>query len=183
MTKMKVVVVMGEPGTGKSTFMRHYMSRKEWRAEFTAVKMVPYHTDGAGLYILGKYEDGEVFAGTDRMSMAVQPEAVAFLKKVASEGAKAVLFEGDRLSNQSFIEHCIDNYDTTVIYFDVNVAERQRRYAERGSDQSEQFLRGRETKYGNLRTNLFIMMNLVEFKHETPEDTLRIIQAVDLILR
>ena len=36
------------------------------------------------IYILGKYEEGEVFAGTDRMSMAVQPEAIKFLATLSA---------------------------------------------------------------------------------------------------
>lgn len=177
---MKVIVLMGEPGTGKTTVMRKFMERTgNWEAEFDAFKLVPFHLNAEDRFvILGKYEEGEVFAGTDRMSMAVQPEAVKFLDFTAKNGTNAVIFEGDRLTNQSFLEHCIATYDTTVLYLDVDAEERERRYKERGSNQSEQFIKGRVTKYANLRTNFDIMMATEEFVHMTPADTDAIVEHI-----
>jgi SpoVK/Ycf46/Vps4 family AAA+-type ATPase len=177
---MRVVIVMGEPGTGKTTLVRKVMdlmSLTNWKEMFTQVKLVPFHVFG-NYVVLGKYEAGEVFAGTDRMSMAVQPEAVKFLKECKSRGVRGVLFEGDRLTNLSFIEHCLENYDTQIFYLEVSPETRAKRYAERGSNQDEKFLRGRETKYANILTNFNVMMNVVKAKHETPEDTL---ELADLI--
>lgn len=169
---MRVIVVMGEPGTGKTTLVRSIMKMTgPWTPRFSDVKLVPYHeSEGGHLVILGKYEDGETFAGTDRMSMAVQPEAVKFLQACSAGGVSAVLFEGDRLANISFLEHCLDNYDTTIVYLEVSKATREKRFAERGSNQSEQFLRSRDTKCANIMTNFQIMMALEKMVHETGED-------------
>jgi hypothetical protein len=175
---MRVVIIMGEPGTGKTTLVRAVMNLMgEWKQMFTQVKLVPFHAFG-NYVILGKYEDGEVFAGTDRMSMAVQPEAVKFLKECNDRGVKGVLFEGDRLTNLSFIEHCLENYDTSILYLEVDPKTREARYAERGSNQSEQFIRGRETKYANIMTNFQVMMALEKVTHETPADTARIAHII-----
>lgn len=174
---LNVIIVMGGPGTGKSTLVREFMkTTAPYKAMFEDVKLVPFHVNSElGVLILGKYEDGEVFAGTDRMSMAVQPEAVKFLKdfeeRANNDGQDwTVLFEGDRLTNQSFIEFCIDNFNTTVFYLEVTKEERERRFVLRGSNQSEQFIRGRETKYSRLMSNFSVQQVLEKHQHETQED-------------
>jgi hypothetical protein len=73
---MKVVAIFGEPGCGKTTLMRRVLCDLGFAKDslLEDFKLVPYHKH-ENKYVLGKYEEGEVFAGTDRMSMAVQPEA------------------------------------------------------------------------------------------------------------
>lgn len=174
---MKIMAIMGSPGTGKSTLMRKFMEGQNWQLTVDSeYPLVAYHRCG-NVAILGKYEEGQLFAGTDRLSMAVQPQVVKWLEKVKSS-VDTVLFEGDRLSNQSFLEHIVDNYDARIIYLDVPESERQRRYAERGSNQSEQFLRGRETKYMNLTSNMVLQMSTTSYLHLTPEDTDAILQDI-----
>lgn len=179
---MNVTVVMGEPGTGKTTLMRQFMSESasDWQLQTDAdFPLVPHHySRDLNCVILGKYEDGETFAGTDRMSMAVQPQAVAFMNSLKGSEIKNVVFEGDRLTNQSFLEFLLNDFGASIIYLDVPEEERQRRYAERGSNQSEQFLRGRVTKYANLRTNFDIMMAMETHAHVTPADTAAIVSLI-----
>jgi pantothenate kinase len=176
---MRVIIVMGEPGTGKTTLVREVMKLTgPWQNYFTEFKLVPFHGNKNKCVILGKYEEGETFAGTDRMSMAVQPEAVKFLAECNEKGVQAILFEGDRLTNVSFLENCLDNYDTSIIYLDVSPESREARYVERGSNQSEQFIRGRVTKYANIMTNFQVMMAVEKFVHETPADTSRIAHII-----
>ena len=173
---MKVIAIFGEPGSGKSTLMKRIMDELQVSREVhNDVKLVPYHKNG-NLYILGKYEEGETFGGTDKMSMAVQPEAVKFLATRADDDV--VLFEGDRLCTASFLEECVEKYDTTIVYLNTNKETRQVRYAERGSNQDETWLRGRESKISNIRSNFILQMNITEFDHETLDDQQKIVEFV-----
>jgi hypothetical protein len=87
----KIIAVGGVPGSGKTTLFRKYMEDKSW-TECAPAKLVvaSYNTD-RDLYVLGKYDEGETFAGTDRLSMAVQPPLQEW---IASHNCN-ILFEGD----------------------------------------------------------------------------------------
>mgnify|MGYP003330226043 CR=1 FL=1 len=163
----KIIAVGGQPGTGKTTLFRKYMEGKNWIVGEPAKLVSASYNVERDLYILGKYEEGQTFSGTDRMSMAVQPEAIKFLKTLPSNAV--VLFEGDRLFTASFLEHCNENYDTTMIYLKTNKEVRQERYKERGSNQDETWLRGRESKISNILTNMTLMFITETFENNNLE--------------
>ena len=168
MKTRKLFAVGGQPGTGKTTLFRKFMEGKEW-IDVAPVKLVnaSYNIE-RDLYILGKYEEGQVFAGTDRLSMAVQPPLQDW---IASHNCN-ILFEGDRIFNQSFLEFAMGLPDTElqVVYLKVSKDILEQRYKDRGSDQSEQFLRGRETKYSNLLSNFELMPYITEFSNTNLEE-------------
>jgi hypothetical protein len=114
MKTRKLIAVGGQPGTGKTTLFRKFMEGKTW-IEVEPAKMVSaMYNEEMDLYILGKYQEGETFAGTDRLSMAVQPE----LQKWIQTHNCNILFEGDRVFNQSFLEFAmgLPNTDLQVVY-------------------------------------------------------------------
>jgi broad-specificity NMP kinase len=168
MKTRKLIAVGGQPGTGKTTLFRKFMEGKDWM-DVSPVKLVnaSYNTE-RDLYILGKYEEGQIFAGTDRLSMAVQPPLQEWL---ASHNCN-ILFEGDRIFNQSFLEFAmgLPNTDLQVVYLKAPKEILEQRYKDRGSDQSEQFLRGRETKYSNLLSNFELMPYITEFSNTNLEE-------------
>lgn len=172
---MKVIAIGGEPGAGKSTLMKEILNKFVWSKVYDSVKLVPYLQYG-NYYILGKYDEGETFSGTDRMSMAVQPEAIKFLASLKDDSI--VLFEGDRLFASSFLEHCVENYDTEIIYLNTDRDVRQERYKERGSNQNETWLQGRETKITNILSNMTLMFNTVKFKNNNKEDQKVIVEHI-----
>ena len=140
-----LIALIGMPGSGKSTIMKEWMQNWEWT----------YHRDGlvdhyvsGDLIVLGRYDEGEVFSGTDRLAMNVMPEAIEFLEK---QEDKIVVFEGDRLSSSKFFRAALDlGYDLKVLNITVLDNIREERYLERGSDQSKQFIESRRTKVKNL---------------------------------
>lgn len=172
---MKVIAIGGEPGAGKTTLMKKLIERFDVQPTYDSFKLVPYLCKD-NIYVLGKYEDGETFAGTDRMSMAVQPEAVKFLASLSSDSI--VLYEGDRLFNNSFLEHCNENYDLSIIYLKTDKSVRQERYKERGSNQNETWLQGRETKVSNILTNMTLMFVTENYLNNNIEEQKRIIEEI-----
>ncbi len=174
---MKVIAIGGEPGAGKSTLMNKILDQYSWKMEYNKVKLVPYLTNTDGVYVLGKYfEEGQTFSGTDRMSMAVQPEAIKFLATL--EKNAVVLFEGDRLFTASFLEHCVENYDTDILYLETDKTIREERYKERGSNQNETWLQGRETKIANILSNMSLMFNVTKFKNNTLQDQKTVVEYI-----
>ena len=164
----KIIAVGGQPGTGKTTLFRKYMEGKDWIVGEPAKLVSASYNADRDLYILGKYEEGETFAGTDRLSMAVQPPLQEW---IASNNCN-ILFEGDRVFNQSFLEFCmgLPNTELQVVYLKAPKDLLEQRYKDRGSDQSEQFLRGRETKYSNLLSNFELMPYITEFNNTNLEE-------------
>jgi broad-specificity NMP kinase len=164
----KLIAVGGQPGTGKTTLFRKFMEDKKWIECEPAKLISAMYNEEMDLYILGKYQEGETFAGTDRLSMAVQPEIQKWIQGINSN----VLFEGDRIFNQSFLEFAmgLDQTDLQVVYLKAPKEILEQRYKDRGSDQSEQFLRGRETKYSNLLSNFELMPYITEFTNTNLEE-------------
>lgn len=173
----KLIAVGGSPGTGKTTLFRKFMEAHTWE-KVEPKKMLPaLYCKELDLYVLGKYEDGETFAGTDRLSMAVQPIATEFVKETTSN----VLFEGDRIFNQSFLEMCMDlkDVDLQVVFLKVPKDMLEQRYKDRGSDQSETFLKGRETKYSNLLSNFDLMSYITEFANTNLEEQAKVLAFLE----
>ena len=172
---MKVIAIGGEPGSGKTTLMKMLISHYGVAPKYDAFKLVPY-LQKDNIYILGKYEENEVFSGTDRMSMAVQPEAIKFLATLSNDSV--VLYEGDRLFTASFLEDCLEKYDLSIVYLSTDKEVRKERYKERGSNQNETWLQGRETKISNIMTNMTLMFNTIKYKNNTFEEQNRIINEI-----
>lgn len=163
----KIIAVAGQPGTGKTTLFREFMKNYTWEKQ-EPLKMLPVmYCKDLDLYVLGKYEEGELFAGTDRLSMAVQPIAQEFVQNCKSN----ILFEGDRLTNFKFYDFLLTQ-DAKVEFIVLTVSDEtmKQRYKDRGSDQSDTFLKGRETKIGNILNNFEYMDVTTVYKNETHDD-------------
>jgi len=177
MKTRKIIAVGGSPGTGKTTLFRKFMEDKQWIATEPAKLVSASYNTERDLYILGKYEDGETFAGTDRLSMAVQPNLQEWIQTHNCN----ILFEGDRVFNQSFLEFAmaLPQTDLQIVYLKAPKEILEQRYIDRGSDQSEQFLRGRETKYSNLLSNFELMSYITEFSNTNLEEQSKVLAFLD----
>ncbi len=178
---MKIVYVIGEPGSGKTTLMKRVIAEsgvtKEIHIDLN-YSLVPYHTDiNKKLKVMGKYEDDEIFGGLDKTSMAIQPQAIEWLKKHKDSDVN-ITAEGDRLTTASFIEHIVEEYDATIYYLRTTPDVRQVRYKERGSNQNETWLNGRITKIQNILTNFVVMNNVRRFDNNTFEDQQKVFDCI-----
>lgn len=176
----KIVAVGGRPGTGKTTLFRKFMEQLEWEKVEPAKLVSAMYNKKHNLYILGKYDDGETFAGTDRLGMSCQPNVTEFIKNSNSN----FLFEGDRLTNGKFYNFLIDLPETEfkIVIIHAKESTLTQRYSDRGSNQSETFLKGRDTKISNILTNFEFMSYIQEFHNETLDDQSKILDYISKFL-
>ena len=77
-----IIALGGEPATGKTTLMwRIIDSVTDWQKIEPKKTLSAIRSESLDLTILGKYDRGLEFAGTDRLSMSVQPAATEFIKE------------------------------------------------------------------------------------------------------
>lgn len=176
----KIIALIGEPGTGKTTLFRKFMEPFSWEKQEPVKLVNTMYCKELDLHIIGKYEEGEVFAGTDKLSMAVMPEAIKFVKNTTSN----VIFEGDRLTSSKFFDFliCVPDADVKFIVLTAPSNILSERYEARGSNQSETFLKGRTTKINNIRSNFDYMDYIEVFENKNLEDQSKVIESIKIFL-
>jgi tRNA uridine 5-carbamoylmethylation protein Kti12 len=170
---IKVLAIGGEPCSGKTTLIKRFIRESGMKFEkVKAAKLLDaLYCKESNLYIFGIYDDStDVFQGTDKLSMAVQPSAVEFLEGL-SEGT--VIFEGDRLFNSKFLG-CIsekvhpDNFRILILKAGQEVL--NERHISRKDDQDDKFKNSRKTKISNIQANLDLREYMTSLPNNTSED-------------
>jgi cytidylate kinase len=148
---MRVVAIGGMPGTGKTRVMRDLIfclnKKHVFDGAFKTFKYKHYQDQNV---IVGGIYDGQVNDGTDRLSMAVMPDAKGFVEKHI-DGNFTLVFEGDRLYTKNFLAWLttkISDYRFLMLFASIDV--RAKRYEQRGTNQSPSFIKGRATKCENI---------------------------------
>lgn len=131
------------------------------------------HTNGH-TYVGGIY-NGELFEGTDKLSMAVQPDAVAFVRRRAGQPGTLVL-EGDRLANAKFLKSMYDfgpGVETHLVVLSTPPDDLLHRHKTRGDNQTERWLSSRKTKVQNLVEAARQMPHVIlhAWEHQTQEQS------------
>lgn len=141
---MKCVAVGGVPATGKTTLMRKIIKllRPKHELSFGLVRGMLVND----VAILGVYKDNEIFAGTDKLSMAVQNH---FDKYVAKKH-KHLMFEGDRLFTKNNLLNLTSTHNTRIIILQADDETLHKRHIDRNDTQNEKFLKSRKTKIQNI---------------------------------
>lgn len=166
----KVVVIGGIAGTGKTYLIKNIMNKTNDWVRVKPVKLLDsIYSKSLNCYVLGKYSPYYSFDGyadgSDRLSMGVQPSVMEFFSTVRSN----VLFEGDRIINNKTLDLLYNGkFDTKFYLLKVNDDERNRRYRERNSSQSQKFIDSRITKYANIENKYPVIVRW----HDGFEETL-----------
>ena len=169
----KIVAIIGEPCTGKSTLVKAFMKQVIDFIPMVPAPLLPsYYSPMHNLYVFGVYDENETFGGTDRFSMSCQPRAEEFVKTADAN----ILFEGDRLCNQSFLELICDlpNTETKIILLHANPETLKARHVFRNDTQSKQFQTSRDTKISRLAAN-FELRPFIEEVMNSNEDQQKLI--------
>lgn len=141
---VKVIYVAGVPATGKTTLFKQIRARLF--PTFTEFKDGKVRGIENGCYKMLGVFDGSTFEGTDRLSMTVIDDAIAYIKRLDKADARSVVFvEGDRLFNYRFISES----KAVLILLDAQPEVLKNRHLERGDTQTAIFLQSRRTKIEN----------------------------------
>jgi hypothetical protein len=175
---LKIIAMGGEPATGKTTLMFELIKlTNDWKIVKPEKLLDAMYSEKLNTYILGKYEnDGNIFQGTDRLSMAVQPDANKFISGLTDAN---VIFEGDRLFNQKFIDHFSGvTEDFKILILKTSESELNKRHVDREDTQDDKFKNGRKTKISNIMSSLFLLDYIEVMNNESYEDQKNIIKFI-----
>ena len=177
---VKVIAMGGEPATGKTTLMFRLISMADdWQVVKPQKLLDAMYSKKLNLYILGKYvNDGNVFQGTDRLSMAVQPDAEKFFSELWYENANVnVIFEGDRLFNGKLLDKLSEWFPESlkVLVLTASHDIKEQRHVDRKDDQDDKFKNSRATKISNIMGSLTLMDYIDTVVNENLDDQNKII--------
>jgi hypothetical protein len=192
---VKVIAMGGEPATGKTTLMFKLISMADdWQVVKPEKLLDAMYSKKLNLYILGKYvNDGNVFQGTDRLSMAVQPDAEKFFERLLNsqvyfdevsydKGSVNVIFEGDRLFNGKLLDKLSEWFPESlkVLVLTASHDIKEQRHVDRKDDQDDKFKNSRATKISNITGSLTLMDYIDTMVNENLDDQSKIIDNIKI---
>jgi hypothetical protein len=184
---VRVIAMGGEPATGKTTLMFKLISMADdWQVVKPEKLLDAMYSKKLNLYILGKYaNDGNVFQGTDRLSMAVQPDAEKFFSSLAYESnaenhSVSIIFEGDRLFNGKLLDKLSEWFPDSfkVLVLTASHDTKEQRHVDRKDDQDDKFKNSRATKISNIMGSLTLMDYIETMVNENLDDQKKIIDNI-----
>ena len=150
---MHVVFYIGQPGTGKTTFVRMLLSDlvKVEPGELVADGMVKYHKfEKQKTLVLGIYDES-TFAGTDRLSKSCGPKFREWLvNNVETYEGWEMIMEGERFMNDKTLPLLFQQERMELVCFKVSEEELYRRREARKNTQDPKWLKGMATRVQNV---------------------------------
>lgn len=150
---MRIVALVGEPASGKSTLTKALIEKLGTKSDFKEGLTAGHKFKQNKVLVIGIYKDDATFCGTDKLSMAALPEIEYFLRSKSFGELKdwVVYFEGDRITSAPFFERLKSFYKVQVFFLEASDEEKHKRHLVRNDSQSETFLKSRRTKLENFR--------------------------------
>lgn len=163
---MKCLAIGGLPATGKTTLMRNILNilRPDKKLRYGLLRGYICEND---ISIMGVYERGDVFAGTDKLSMAVQRDFTEYVHKTK----RSILFEGDRLFTANNLLLLKEKYKLKIIVLTNDTTTLHQRHADRKDKQTEKFIKGRQTKISNICADEYLSAHIQYRELNTYEES------------
>lgn len=153
MNTNRTILIIGACGSGKTWVMKQIIKQMDLQLS-AKFGMFQFKTNKK-LCVLGKY-DGQMFEGSDRLSMAIARDFEPF-KKIVDKNNFTIIAEGDRFTNKKFIEV----FKPYVIKI-KDSGEKGRKL--RGSNQTERHVRSIQTRVDNTKCNIEVENSLEALK-------------------
>ncbi len=163
-----IIMIGGVPCSGKSTLTRNILSELGSAVNVEPMKLFPCEKRG-NVLVAGRYPEGEIFGGTDRMSYGAIPKFRDFISQ--EEPKHNIFLEGDRFFRAPDIEWLVVEYNANVFVLVISDDEEKRRHIKREDTQTEKWLRGRRSQISNILTNFMLMDDINIRPNETEKDS------------
>ena len=111
------------------------------------------------ILVVGRYPEGEIFGGTDRLSYGTINKFRDFINQEQPK-YKHIIVEGDRFFRSIDIEWLVETHNSEIFVLTVNLQEEKRRHLERQDSKTEKWLSGRRSQISNILTNFNLMGKL-----------------------
>lgn len=171
-----VLLLGGEPASGKSTVMKEVMENISGMQDGKLSGVACTISKNMKVIVLGTYN--REFGGTDTLSMSVQPMVVKMLEYMNGSpdwDGWVVLAEGDRLFNGTFLCDLdlkkIDHFVLAVFASDENITLRQNL---RGNKQDPKWLKGRRSKCLSMSE----AWDIANYPNDTSDDCKAVVKII-----
>ena len=170
--RYNVTLIGGEPCSGKTTLIKKIIKDNKINKNFEYKKLLKGHQNNE--YVIAGLYEGNLFDGSDRLSMAVQPVFIDYIRNKDDE--RHVILEGDRLFKPSLIQFMCE----LPIYFRLiilNATEeiKKQRHIDRKDEQTEKWLNSKKTTIMNVK-------NKYDYSELSNNNESEMIQALDYVL-
>ena len=183
--RANVIAIGGPPASGKTTLMKRILAGAEDWVSASPHKLVHgYFSKKRNTWIIGVYEkDGGIFQGTDKLSKALGPALVSFIRQNANRPVN-ILFEGNNVVVSKTLGQIVE-CDVNFVLLRLMVAKslKKARHSLRGDSQSQTFLKAKETAIANVARDPFLFDHIVEVRNESPEEQHKLIEMIDWFMR
>lgn len=180
---MKVIVIGGYPGSGKSTIVRKVITELEQQGKKFKNNRRGIITwmESKEIVILGSYAPDEKFPGTDRLPLNAQPEAQRFILDARRDWpTKVLLFEGDRLFNDKMLTFLAENGMDVILCIVFTAKPLLEARRKKRSEQNESWRKGRETKVDRISMTYPVHHHLQNnTKEDQEQSVLELVQEIN----
>ena len=183
--RANVMAIGGPPCSGKTTLMRKLLeSANDWKREQPHKLVDGYFSKKRNTWIIGVYETGGgTFQGTDKLSKALGPALVSFIRQNADKPVN-ILFEGNNVFVSKTLRQIAElNVNLVIVRLMVAKSLKKERKQSRGDAQSAAFLKAKETAVSNVARDPALFDHLVEVRNETPDDQAKLIEMIEWFTR